>query len=386
MANRIPVGAPGTVSTTFYAPGTETPTDPDSQACTVGVVHANGAVVVPPGTAATHGTMGTFTFVLPPQPQVADLIVTWTALFGGVATNVTDYVQVVGGFFATLAEIRALDGLSNSTTFPTQQLIDKREAAEVLFEQSTGRHWTRKYQRDVLDGDPRYRRGMMVTDNFYFIQTTRRLALTQVHPRVVLWAGIDNLAGRIVTDGVTNGTTTITSATAAFNSGTDIGMLVTGAGIPMYATIQSVQSATSATLSVPATLSATSVTLNLGGGEYSNGLIYTGDVPLGYKLYPGGEVERALSSSGWPRGVENIVLEYTYGEDQPPGDLKDQFLVYVRSLLLSKDSRIPSQATSMQTDFGSFQLGQARGWDKPTGIASVDAVLERYGEKLPVIA
>ena len=386
MANRILVGAAQTISQTFYAPGSETPADPDGATCTVGIVHANGAVIVPAGTAATHGATGVFTFVIPPQAQVADLIITWTATFAGVVTNVIDYVFVVGGFFAQLAEIRSLDGLSSATTFPTQLLIDKRESAEVLFEQSTGRHWTRKYQRDVLDGDPKYRQGQSVTDNFYFVQSTRRLGLSQVHPRKVLWVGTDDLAGRIVTDAVLNSTTLITSATAAFNASTDVGMLVCGAGIPMYATIQSVQSPTSATLSVTATATASGVTLNLGGGEYSNGLIYAGDVPLGYKLYASGEIERALGSSGWARGVENVVIEYTYGEDQPPGDLKDQFLVYVRSLILSKDSRIPPQATSMQTDFGSFQLGQARGWDRPTGIASVDAVLERYGERLPVIA
>src|SRR5450631_1383366 len=183
MANRILIGAGQKVTTTFYAPGSETPTDPDGTpgACTVGIVHANGAVIVPAGTAATRTSAGVFSLTIPPQAQVADLTITWTALFSTVATTVIDYVVVVGGFFAQLAEIRALDGLSNTTTFPTQLLIDKRESAEVLFEQSTGRHWTRKYARDVLDGDPRYRNGQQITDNFQYVQTTRRTQLTNVH-------------------------------------------------------------------------------------------------------------------------------------------------------------------------------------------------------------
>ncbi len=70
---------------------------------------------------------------------------------------------------------------------------------------------------------------------------------------------------RQVTDGVTNSTTLVTSATAAFNSG-DVGRPVSGAGIPTGTVIATVASATNATMSQPATASASGVTVTLGGG------------------------------------------------------------------------------------------------------------------------
>jgi hypothetical protein len=70
---------------------------------------------------------------------------------------------------------------------------------------------------------------------------------------------------RQVTDGVTNSTTLVTSATALFNFG-DVGRPISGAGIPAGTIIASVASATNATMSQPATASASGVTLTLGGG------------------------------------------------------------------------------------------------------------------------
>lgn len=70
---------------------------------------------------------------------------------------------------------------------------------------------------------------------------------------------------RAVADGVTASNTTVTSATAAFNSG-DIGRPISGGSIPAGATIIAVASATSVTISAPATASASAVALTLGGG------------------------------------------------------------------------------------------------------------------------
>jgi hypothetical protein len=70
---------------------------------------------------------------------------------------------------------------------------------------------------------------------------------------------------RQVTDGVTNSTTTVTSATAAFNSG-DFGRPISGSGIPNGSIIVSINSASSVVISQPATASASGVTITLGGG------------------------------------------------------------------------------------------------------------------------
>ena len=71
---------------------------------------------------------------------------------------------------------------------------------------------------------------------------------------------------RIVTDGVLNSTTLLTSATAAFNVG-DISRPVSASGIPAGTTIVAVASATNVTLSAPATASTSGVTVTLGGGQ-----------------------------------------------------------------------------------------------------------------------
>lgn len=68
---------------------------------------------------------------------------------------------------------------------------------------------------------------------------------------------------RVVTDGVLNSTTAITSATLALTQA-DVGMPIAATGIPAATTIASVQSATAATLSAPATATATGVTFTVG--------------------------------------------------------------------------------------------------------------------------
>ena len=76
--------------------------------------------------------------------------------------------------------------------------------------------------------------------------------------------GQPNLCGasRGVTDGVTNSTTTVTSATANFTA-FDVGSTMTGAGIPIGDKISSVTNATTAVLATAATATATGVTLQI---------------------------------------------------------------------------------------------------------------------------
>jgi len=78
------------------------------------------------------------------------------------------------------------------------------------------------------------------------------------------FAGMREFAGsRVVTDGVLNSTTTVTSATAVFSSA-DVDMPISGTGIPVGATIASVTNATTIVLSAAATATATGRTLTIG--------------------------------------------------------------------------------------------------------------------------
>lgn len=65
-------------------------------------------------------------------------------------------------------------------------------------------------------------------------------------------------------DGVTNGTTTVTSATGAFNAATDVGRSISGTNIPAGAYITAVASSTSITISANATGSGSTSTLTIG--------------------------------------------------------------------------------------------------------------------------
>lgn len=88
---------------------------------------------------------------------------------------------------------------------------------------------------------------------------------TQLYEGGGTWTGVPT---RSVSDGVLNGTTTVTSATAAFVTG-DVGASIVGPGIPLGATITVRVSGTQVTISAAATLSATGVSLTIGGAATS---------------------------------------------------------------------------------------------------------------------
>lgn len=111
---------------------------------------------------------------------------------------------------------------------------------------------------------------------------------------------------RSVTDGVTtNASTTITSATAAFTSA-DVGLIITGAGIPSGTTIASVTNGTTAVLSVAATATASGVALTItnqtGNGTrdtylYSDGIHPTPDGSQALAMWSIRRIREALKTN-----------------------------------------------------------------------------------------
>jgi hypothetical protein len=79
----------------------------------------------------------------------------------------------------------------------------------------------------------------------------------------ITWSGMHEIGHRTVADGVTNSTTTVTSATAAFTEN-DIGKPISGTDMPAGATIVAVASATSITISANATGTGTAKALVIG--------------------------------------------------------------------------------------------------------------------------
>lgn len=101
-------------------------------------------------------------------------------------------------------------------------------------------------------------------------------------PRVLvgLMGEIASITSRTVADGVTNTTTLLTSATAAFTQA-DIGRTVAGTGIPANTTIISVTSATNVVLSAPETATASGVSITIGAAaQYAHNVTLLNTAPM----------------------------------------------------------------------------------------------------------
>lgn len=280
--SRVLVATPATLTAQFYGAGGEALVDPG--VVTVTITRADGTVLV--ADAATTGTgAAERTYTLAAQDRLDHL----TAVWEGATADVTTSHEIVGGFYASLAEIRAQDALTSQASYPTAKLEAARWQAEARFEEATGVAWVPRHARDTLTG-----------------MGSTSLMVNYRPPRSLIAAHVD---------------------------GTAVGDLGTLA------------------------------------------------------LQPWGLVERA-SGITFPRPATlpgNVVLEYVYGYDRPPADLKQAFLAYCRHLLLEGRSRIPDRASVMTTDFGTFTLTTA-GFRRPTGLPDVDAVLNAYDQRIPGVA
>ncbi len=92
-----------------------------------------------------------------------------------------------------------------------------------------------------------------------------------------------------------------------------------------------------------------------------------------------------------PAGIVNLptrgeaTIEYEHGWDAPPADLRRAAITRLRSRLNAAKSAIPERATSFSfTEGGGYRLDTPG--EHKTGIPDVDAVLERYQRRSPVVA
>jgi hypothetical protein len=82
----------------------------------------------------------------------------------------------------------------------------------------------------------------------------------------------------------------------------------------------------------------------------------------------------------WPIGTGNVLLEYEYGEDQPPEEIRQAAMTRLRSRCNVNRSTIPDRVSSYTTSDGvtanTFRLSMPGAWS--TGIPEVDAVYARW--------
>lgn len=145
--SRILIATPATLTATFYDGG-ETAVDPGT--VTVTITRADGTAVV---TAAATGGSGAAarTYTLAAQTRLDHLTAVWTGSAGG--RLLTTRHEIVGGFYADLADVRALDALANTTKYPEAVLARARWQAEAKFEDATGVAWVPRHDRQVSFGD-----------------------------------------------------------------------------------------------------------------------------------------------------------------------------------------------------------------------------------------
>ena len=146
---RIVRGAPATISWQGV--------DQDGEAAnpgtvTVGIMRADGTVLVAAGTATTGSGTDPRTIALTAaQTATLDLLTaTWSV--GGVAVG-SSVVQIVGGVYTTLTAIRGTDSvLADRVRDSDESLKRARASAERLFESVTGVAWVPAFDVCRLDG------------------------------------------------------------------------------------------------------------------------------------------------------------------------------------------------------------------------------------------
>lgn len=283
--SRVLRTATSTLEHTFYVD--ETPTD-STTTVTVSIVDANGTSVTS-GNATSAGVgTGKYTFTLPSQSLVNLLTVSWSATIATASVVEADMVEIVGGFFFTLAEGRASDStLADPGKYPTARLIAKRLETEVECEEICDRSFVPRYRRAVLDGTGTSEL-MLVGDN-----DIRAIRAVKVAPQVG-------------------------EAFVALTAGELAKLVVTPDRVLVRA----------------------------------DGLIWT--------------EERA-----------NVVVEYEYGLDSPPEDLRRAAMTRFRSRLNLGYSGVQERALSYTTGDGTtYRLSTPDAYS--TGLPDVDAVYARW--------
>lgn len=118
---------------------------------TVTVTTAAGASVVAAGGATTSGSTGVRYRALTATQigQVDELVAVWT----DGTSSTTTRVEVVGGYYASVREIRDSDPvLADPRKYATAQIVAARRAVETEFENYCGVAFVPRYRRVRVDG------------------------------------------------------------------------------------------------------------------------------------------------------------------------------------------------------------------------------------------
>lgn len=144
--DRILIDTAAVLSATFYLDGVAT--DPSPATCTVTVTSDDGTVI-DTDASTTHNGTGTFEYVLDALAEPDLLRLEWTATFSGTPQTIRTTAEIVGGYYASIAEIRDGDpSLASLTDYPWSAIDAARAEAEDEAERIMGRSFVSRYRRD----------------------------------------------------------------------------------------------------------------------------------------------------------------------------------------------------------------------------------------------
>lgn len=125
---------------------------------TVAITRLDGTAVES-GTATVGGDGVTYSYTFGGRDVVDRLAVSWSATVGGDAVILDqDVIDVVGGFYFGLSEVRQIDPvLTNATKFPTSTLIQRRIEVEDECEEICRQSFVPRFCRETLSGSPHTR-------------------------------------------------------------------------------------------------------------------------------------------------------------------------------------------------------------------------------------
>lgn len=141
-----------TVSVTFYNGTTAVEAD---GAVTVVAKKADGSTLFST-TATNQPAVGVYSVVIPAQSTLNFITLSWTGSFTGTPVTITSEVEIVGGFYFSLGELRAYESaFSNLTNYPDSRLADARDQVEAEFEDICHRAFVPRYWRESsIEIDP----------------------------------------------------------------------------------------------------------------------------------------------------------------------------------------------------------------------------------------
>lgn len=141
-----------TLTRTFYLDEEATSASAD---VTVSATRWDGTVVQGPDTATGPDADSGYTWTFNGLDVLDELTLTWSATVGGDAIVLDqDQIQVVGGYYLGLSDIRSkIDPVFKDTTrYPTLDLIDRRQEVEDEFERICGQAFVPRFAVETMSG------------------------------------------------------------------------------------------------------------------------------------------------------------------------------------------------------------------------------------------